>query len=69
MNLEVTSMTVFPNTYSLEGDRHFLTLNVSMSRRQIERAICTLLGQLTGEQATDLLRTDFPEFFTTESNA
>lgn len=69
MNLEVTSMTVFPNTYSLEGDRHFLTLNVSMSRAQIERAICTLLGQLTDEQASDLLRTDFPEFFTTESNA
>lgn len=69
MNLEVTSMTVFPNTYSLEGDRHFLTLNVSMSRAQIERAICALLGQLTDEQASDLLRTDFPEFFTTESNA
>lgn len=69
MNLEVRSMTVFPSTGAWEGDRHFLTLNVTMSRAQIERAICTLLGQLTDEQATDLLRTDFPEFFTTESNA
>lgn len=70
MNLEVRSMTVFPSTGAWEGDRHFLTLNVTMSRAQIERAICTLLGQLTDEQASDLLRTDFPQLFlTTESNA
>ena len=70
MNLDVQNMTVFANTMAREGDRHFLTLNVSMSRNQIERALYTLLGQLTDEQAHNFLRSEFPDLFTNEeSNA
>jgi len=67
MNLQVTSMTVFSNTLPREGDRHYLDLNVSMSRAQIERAICTLLGHLTNQQAAHLLREEFPKLFNEES--
>ena len=68
MNIEVRSMSVFPNTVPFEGDRHYLSLSVSMSRTQIERAICTLLGQLTDQEADRLLRSEFPQLFpTTES--
>ena len=65
MNLQVTSMTVFASTHAREGDRHYLDLSVSMSRAQIERAICTLLGQLTDQEAQHLLHSEFPELFTT----
>lgn len=65
MNLQVTSMSVFANPF-----KDCLDINCSMSRPQMERAICTLLGQLTDEQALELLRTDFPQLFTNEeSNA
>lgn len=70
MNLQVNSMSVFANTFAAEGDRHYLDINCSMSRPQMQRAICTLLGQLTGQEAQHLLRTEFPQLFTNEeSNA
>jgi hypothetical protein len=68
MNLQVNHMTVFPNTGAREGDRNYLDLNVSMSRPQIERAIVTLLGRLTDQEAQHLLREEFPELFTTEES-
>lgn len=68
MNLQVTSMSVFANTFATEGDRHYLDINCSMSRPQMQRAICTLLGHLTGQEAQHLLRTEFPELFTNEES-
>lgn len=68
MNLQVTSMTVFASTFAREGDRYYLDLSVSMSRPQIERAICTLLGQLSTEEASHMLHSEFPELFTTEES-
>lgn len=70
MNLQVTSMSVFANTFAAEGDRHYLDINCSMSRPQMQRAICTLLGQFTEQDAAAFLRSEFPELFTNEeSNA
>ncbi len=67
MNIQVNSMSVFSSTFAREGDRHYLDLNVTMSRAQIERAICTLLGHLTDQQAAHLLHSEFPELLTTEA--
>lgn len=65
MNIEVVSATMLPGVMAWEGDRHYIQLNCSMSRAQIERAICTLLGQLTDQDAQHLLHSEFPELFTT----
>ena len=65
MNLQVTSMSVFANPF-----KDCLDINCSMSRPQMERAICTLLGQFTEQDAAAFLRSEFPELFTNEeSNA
>lgn len=68
MNLQVICLSAFANTVAFEGDRQYLDLSVQMSRAQIERAICTLLGQLTTEDAAHMLRSEFPELFTTEES-
>jgi hypothetical protein len=67
MNLQVNTMSVFSSQFEREG-RHSLELSVSMSRGQIKRAICTLLGHLSDQQAAHLLRSEFPELFTTEES-
>ena len=68
MNIEVVSATMLPGVMAWEGDRHYIQLNCSMSRAQIERAIYTLLGQLSTEDAAHMLRSEFPELFTTEES-
>lgn len=62
MNLQVQHMTVF--TYMPhDANRPALDLSVTMTAQQIERAICTMLGSLTDEQADKLLRREFPQLF------
>lgn len=66
MNIYVRSFTAFPGTTPMEGDRHYVELNVSMSRAQMERAIVSMLGKLTHSEAAQLLRSEFPELFQPE---
>lgn len=68
MNIQVNSLSVFSSTFAREGDRHYLDLSLSMSRPQMERAIVTLMGHLTElprANLAHLLRSEFPEVFTT----
>lgn len=67
MNLLVRTFTAFPGTLPTGGDRHYMELNVSMSRAQIEHAIVTLLGSLTDADALHLLRSEFPQLFAEEA--
>lgn len=62
MNLQVQHMTAIP-FMPFDAERCALDLSVTMSRKQIEGAICTLLGSLTDQQADQLLRREFPQLF------
>ena len=63
MNIYVRTFTAFPGTLPIEGDRHYVELNVSMSRAQMERAIVSMLGKLSEAEALHLLRSELPELF------
>lgn len=67
MNINVRSFTAFPGTLPVEGDRHYIEMNISMSRAQMERAIVTMIGKLTDSEAAHLLRSEFPQLFAEEA--
>lgn len=66
MNFRVRTFTCIPGTMPIDGDRHYVELNVSMSRAQMENAIVNMLGKLTHSEAAQLLRSEFPELFQPE---